>query len=67
MNLKTTPFPEFVASTSSNSINPLFDIVIDENVNLENYCRALIQKVLIYHNLNLVYLLNIKQNLLRMN
>lgn len=45
MNLKTTPFPEFVTSTSSNSINPLFDIVIDENVNLENYCRALIQKV----------------------
>ena len=46
MNLKTTPFPEFVTSTSSNSINPLFDIVIDENVNLENYCKALIQKVL---------------------
>lgn len=45
MILKTTPFPEFVTSTSSNSINPLFDIVIDENVNLENYCRALIQKV----------------------
>lgn len=45
MNLKTTPFPEFVTSTSSNSINPLFDIVIDENVNLENYCKALIQKV----------------------
>lgn len=45
MNLKTTAFPEFVTSTSSNSINPLFDIVIDENVNLENYCRALIQKV----------------------
>jgi hypothetical protein len=46
MNLKTTSFPEFVTSTSSNSINPLFDIVIDENVNLENYCKALIQKVL---------------------
>lgn len=45
MNLKTTPFPEFVTSTSSNSINPLFDVVIDENVNLENYCKALIQKV----------------------
>lgn len=45
MNLKTTPFPEFVTSTSSNSTNPLFDILIDEDVNLDNYCKALIQKV----------------------
>jgi hypothetical protein len=45
MNVKTTPFPEFVTATSSNSTNPLFDIVIDNIVSLENYCIALIQKV----------------------
>ena len=46
MTVKLTPFPEFTSVTTSQSLNPVFDIVIDENVNLENYCKALIQKVL---------------------
>jgi len=45
MTVKLTPFPEFTSVTTSQSLNPVFDIIIDENVNLENYCNALIQKV----------------------
>ncbi|ENA1802868.1 hypothetical protein ABF179_002281 [Flavobacterium psychrophilum] len=44
-NIKIAPFPEYVAVTSSQSVNPLFDIIIDENVILENYCKALLNKV----------------------
>ena len=46
MTVKITPFPELTSVTTSQSLNPIFDIIIDENVNLENYCKALIQKVL---------------------
>lgn len=45
MTVKLTPFPEFTSVTTSQSLNPVFDIIIDENANLENYCKALIQKV----------------------
>lgn len=45
MNVKTTLFPEFITTNSSNSLNPLFDIILDDNINIENYCNALIQKV----------------------
>jgi hypothetical protein len=45
MTVKLTPFPEFTSVTTSQSLNPVFDIIIDENVNLENYCIVLIQKV----------------------
>ena len=45
MTVKITPFPELTSVTTSQSLNPIFDIIIDENVNLENYCKALIQKV----------------------
>ena len=44
-NIKIAPFPECVTVTSSQSINALFDIIIDENVTLENYCKALLKKV----------------------
>ncbi|MCZ8215033.1 MAG: hypothetical protein O9262_02285, partial [Cyclobacteriaceae bacterium] len=44
-NIKIAPFPEYVTVTSSQSVNPLFDIIIDENVTLENYCKVLLNKV----------------------
>ena len=44
-NIKTAPFPEYVTVKSSQSVDPLFDIIIDENVFLENYCKALLKKV----------------------
>jgi hypothetical protein len=44
-NIKIAPFSEYVAVTTSQSVNPLFDIIIDENVILENYCKLLLNKV----------------------
>jgi hypothetical protein len=44
-NIKIAPFSEYVAVTTSQSVNPLFDIIIDENVILENYCKILLNKV----------------------
>ena len=45
MNVKTTPFPEFVTLKSTDASNLLFDIIIDEEITLQKYCNALIQKV----------------------
>lgn len=44
-NIKIAPFPEYVTVISSQSVNPLFDIIIDDNVTLENYCKSLLNKV----------------------
>ena len=45
-NIKTAPFPEFLAVPMAQAKNPLFDIIIDENFTLQKYCDALIEKIL---------------------
>lgn len=42
--IKTAPFPEFVAVTSALAKNPSFDIIIDQENTLDNYCFALLEK-----------------------
>ena len=44
-NIKTAPFTEFVTTTKELSKNQLLDIIIEEEVNVENYCFALLNKV----------------------
>ncbi len=40
------PFTEFSAVQSVQSENPLLDIVIDDKIDLDNYCFALLSKIL---------------------
>lgn len=44
-NIKTVPFKEYVTTTKEQSKNQLLDIIIEEEVNVENYCSALLNKV----------------------
>lgn len=44
-NIKTAPFTEYVTTTKELSKNQLLDIIIEEEVNVENYCSALLSKV----------------------
>jgi hypothetical protein len=44
-NIKTAPFTEYVTTTKEQSKNQLLDIIIEEEVNVENYCSALLSKV----------------------
>ena len=44
-NIQTAPFVELVAVPSALAKNPVFDIIIDEKITLQNYCNALIEKI----------------------
>ena len=44
--MQTAPFVELLAVPTALAKNPLFDIVIDEKITLQNYCNALIAKIL---------------------
>ena len=44
-NIQTAPFVELVAVHSALAKNPVFDIIIDEKITLQNYCNALIEKI----------------------
>lgn len=44
-NIKTAPFTEYITTTSELSKNQLLDIIIEEEVTVENYCSALLNKV----------------------
>ena len=44
--MQTAPFVELLAVPAALSKNPLFDIIIEDKVTLQNYCNALIAKIL---------------------
>ena len=44
--IKTAPFPQLLAMSSAQAKNPLFDIIVEDKVNIQNYCNALIAKIL---------------------
>ena len=44
-NMQTAPFVELLAVPAALAKNPVFDIIIDEKVTLQNYCNALIEKI----------------------
>jgi hypothetical protein len=44
-NIQTSPFVELVAMPAALSTNPAFDIIIEEEINLQNYCTALLHKI----------------------
>ena len=45
-NMQTAPFVELLAVSAALAKNPVFDIIIDEKITLQNYCNALIEKTL---------------------
>ena len=45
-NMQTAPFVELLAVPAALSKNPLFDIIVEEKINIQNYCNALIAKIL---------------------
>ena len=44
-NIQTAPCVELVAVPSALAKNPVFDIIIDKKITLQNYCNALIEKI----------------------
>jgi hypothetical protein len=45
-NMQTAPFVELLAVPAALSKNPLFDIIVEDKINIQNYCNALIAKIL---------------------
>ena len=45
-NMQTAPFVELLAVPAALAKNPLFDIIVEEKINIQNYCNALISKIL---------------------
>jgi hypothetical protein len=45
--IKTAPFVEYLAVPLAQSKNTLFDIIVEDKFTLNNYCVALIEKILI--------------------
>lgn len=45
-NMQTAPFVELLAVPSALAKNPLFDIIVEDKINIQNYCNALISKIL---------------------
>lgn len=45
-NMQTAPFVELLAVPQAQAKNPFFDIIIEGKVNTQNYCNALIAKIL---------------------
>jgi len=44
--MQTAPFVELLAVPSALARNPLFDIIVEEKITIQNYCNALIAKIL---------------------
>jgi hypothetical protein len=44
--MQTAAFVELLAVPQAQAKNPLFDIIVEENVTIQNYCNALIAKIL---------------------
>ena len=45
--MQTAPFVELLAVPQAQAKNPLFDIIVEGKVNIQNYCNALIAKILV--------------------
>jgi hypothetical protein len=45
-NVQIAAFVELLAVPLAQATNPLFDIIVEENVTIQNYCNALISKIL---------------------
>jgi len=45
-NMQTAPFVELLAVPKAQAKNPLFDIIIEDKITIQNYCNALIAKIL---------------------
>ena len=43
--IQVSPFVEVVAVPAAQAVNPAFDIIINEEINLKSYCTALLSKV----------------------
>jgi hypothetical protein len=44
--MQTAPFVELLAVPTALAKNPLFDIIVEDKINIQNYCNALIAKIL---------------------
>jgi hypothetical protein len=44
--MQTAPFAELLAVPAALAKNPLFDIIVEDKINIQNYCNALISKIL---------------------
>ncbi|MFC6877700.1 hypothetical protein ACFQFB_11295 [Flavobacterium myungsuense] len=44
--MQTAPFVELLAVPSALAKNPLFDIIVENKITIQNYCNALIAKIL---------------------
>jgi hypothetical protein len=44
--MQTAPFVELLAVPAAQAKNPLFDIIVEDKINTQNYCNALIAKIL---------------------
>lgn len=45
-NMQTAEFVELLAVPAAQAKNPLFDIIVEENITIQSYCNALIAKIL---------------------
>ena len=45
-NMQTAPFVELLAVSTTQATNPLFDIIVEDKITVQNYCNALINKIL---------------------
>lgn len=61
-NTQTAPFVEFLAVPEALSKNPLFDIIIEEKITLQNYCTALLNKILELSQSNFPAFINYQSN-----
>ena len=44
--MQTAPFVELLAVPQAQAKNPLFDIIVEDKITIQNYCNALISKIL---------------------
>ena len=45
-NIQTAPFVELLVVPSALAKNPLFDIIVEDKITIQNYCNALIAEIL---------------------
>ena len=63
--MQTAPFVELLAVPQAQAKNPLFDIIIDGKINIQNYCNALIAKILELRPSELPEFINYQFNLVK--
>lgn len=63
--MQTAPFVELLAVPQAQANNPLFDIIIEDKINIQNYCNALIAKILVLRPSELPEFINYQFNLVK--